>query len=92
MSVCSGPGACAAGFEHTLAGKGPEGCVLSLPCLGTKHAFSHAAPLPHCQQSGKTERHFLKWLLWGRQYSRLMFTGSSVQYSVRQVSYTDAIH
>lgn len=30
MSVCSGPGACAAGFEHTLAGKGPEGCVLSL--------------------------------------------------------------
>lgn len=47
--------ACAAGFDHTLAGKGLEGCVLSLPALRTKHSFSHAAPLPHCQHSrGKT--------------------------------------
>lgn len=80
MSVCSGPGACAAGFEHTLAGKGPVGCVLSLPCLGTKHAFSHATPLPHCQHRREKQRHLLKWLLWGRQNSCLMFTGSSVQY------------
>lgn len=68
------PGACVAGFEHTLAGKGIEGCVSSLPALRTKHSFSHAAPLPNCQHRLKNrECHFLKWLLWGRQSSCLTF-------------------